>query len=74
MTGGGLTETHKPPGAGDAPLLHHSVEDGQQVEIEHAPIHIEHVPVMRMHFHYAIKGPISRKLKVVPDDAVGGGK
>ena len=48
----GLAQADASPGAGHAALLHHRVEDDEEVEVEGAPIHSPHVIAARMQFNY----------------------
>ncbi len=58
MTHRRLAEADFLPGPGDVTLLHHRIEDDQQVEIEGTPIHLSHVDVTRMHFQHASGHPM----------------
>jgi hypothetical protein len=44
MADGRLTQADFITGSSDAALLHHRVEDNQQIEIEGAPVHFEQLP------------------------------
>src|SRR5207302_10131695 len=43
--------------AGDAALVHHRVENDQEVEIESSPIHWKHVCGMSINFKHASRPP-----------------